>query len=93
MYYFLTRILIYQSFISDIFLFQAGKKIDDVYFYFYFFILEHEPVADILSSSVKTVYGGLGDYGISVRSDVDVYKYMPLPELLKNSVTQPLLAQ
>ena len=64
-----------------------------VYFIFIFFILEHEPVADILSSSVNTVYGGIGDYGISVRSDVDVYKYMPLPELLKNSVTQPLLAQ
>ena len=64
-----------------------------ILFYFYFFILEHEPVADILSSSVNTVYGGLGDYGISVRSDVEVYKYMPLPELLKNSVTQPLLAQ
>ena len=91
MYYFLTRILIYQSFISHIFLLHAGKKI--CLFYFYFFILEHEPVADILSSSVNTVYGGIGDYGISVRSDVDVYKYMPLPELLKNSVTQPLLAQ
>ena len=52
---------------------------------------EHEPVTDLLS--ITTIYGGLGDYGLSLRSDVDVFRYMPLSELLKYSVTRPLLAQ
>ncbi|VDI62651.1 gamma-tubulin complex component 6, partial [Mytilus galloprovincialis] len=57
------------------------------------FVDKHEPAVDLLSSSVSTLYGGFGDYGINLRSNVDIYKYMPLPELFKHSVTKPLRSQ
>ncbi|XP_021351064.1 gamma-tubulin complex component 6-like isoform X2 [Mizuhopecten yessoensis] len=55
--------------------------------------LTNTPVVDLLSSKELSAYGRFGDYGISQSADVDMYRYMPLPQLLERSVTAPLLAQ
>lgn len=55
--------------------------------------LKNNPVVDLLSSKEVTGYGMVGDYEISQRSDVEMYRYIPLPQLLEQSVTAPLLAQ
>ncbi|XP_060071739.1 gamma-tubulin complex component 6-like [Ylistrum balloti] len=58
-----------------------------------FEFLTNTPVVDLLSSKELSAYGRFGDYGISQTDDVDLYRYMPLPQLLERSVTGPLLAQ
>ncbi|KAJ8321814.1 hypothetical protein KUTeg_000285 [Tegillarca granosa] len=58
-----------------------------------FKVLDEKPMTDLLATRMYTPYGSLGDYGISLNSDVDLYKYIPLPALLKHSITTPLMAQ
>ncbi|XP_033725469.1 gamma-tubulin complex component 6-like [Pecten maximus] len=58
-----------------------------------FEFLTNTPVVDLLSSKELSAYGRFGDYGVSQSADVDMYRYMPLPQLLERSVTAPLLAQ
>ncbi|XP_069123682.1 LOW QUALITY PROTEIN: gamma-tubulin complex component 6-like [Argopecten irradians] len=58
-----------------------------------FEFLTNTPVVDLLSTKELSAYGRFGDYGVSQSADVDMYRYMPLPQLLERSVTAPLLAQ
>ncbi|KAK3103352.1 hypothetical protein FSP39_018661 [Pinctada imbricata] len=51
------------------------------------------PDVDLLRGIVPMVYGGLGDYGISQRSDIEMCQYLPLDGVLKRSVTTPILSQ
>ncbi|XP_061177982.1 gamma-tubulin complex component 6-like [Saccostrea echinata] len=51
------------------------------------------PVVDLLMMSSGMVYGGHGDYGISQMTDVGVYDYLPLSEIMERSVVAPLASQ
>ena len=65
-----------------------------VYNVLYFFVSPAQPPAvDLLTMSSGMVYGGLGDYGISQMTDVDVYDYLPLTEIMQRSVVEPLVSQ
>nr|XP_022343594.1 gamma-tubulin complex component 6-like isoform X1 [Crassostrea virginica] len=58
-----------------------------------FDICTQPPAVDLLTMSSGMVYGGLGDYGISQMTDVDVYDYLPLTEIMQRSVVEPLVSQ
>lgn len=58
-----------------------------------FDICSQPPCVDLLTMSSGMVYGGLGDYGISQMTDVDVYDYLPLTEIMERSVVEPLVSQ
>ncbi|KAK3580164.1 hypothetical protein CHS0354_030279 [Potamilus streckersoni] len=53
------------------------------------------PASDLMAESLHSIspYGTLGDYGLSLNSDVQGFQYLSLPALLKQSITAPLLAQ
>ncbi|XP_055998432.1 gamma-tubulin complex component 6-like isoform X2 [Ostrea edulis] len=51
------------------------------------------PAVDLLLMSSGMVYGGHGDYGISQMTDVSVYNYLPLTEIMERSVVAPLVSQ
>lgn len=59
----------------------------------YFFPIGQPPCVDLLTMSSGMVYGGLGDYGISQMTDVGVYDYLPLTEIMERSVVEPLVSQ
>ena len=56
-------------------------------------VLNKRPEVDVMAGLPGNVYGRYGDYGVYQDGDVESASYLPLPAIIEQSITGPILAQ